>query len=101
MGKKKNNDGFTDNADEPKVSLEDFVLPQLIDAFCATYAPLDLWEPGCEVLTYTQLRNMFKAVPVTIGDPFVLYIQMLELSGFHFKIDIATSEFVIYVKTKI
>lgn len=99
MSKKK--DGFEPNDDEAKVSLEDFVLAELVDAFCAAYSALPEWEEGCEVFTYTQLRNMFKAVPVTIGDPFIIYKQLLSQRGFYFHISTEYNEFVIYARAKV
>lgn len=95
---KKKNDSVIENDDEAKVTLADFVLPQLVTAFRETYEALDEWEDGCEVFTYTRLRNMFKAVNVTLGDPFILYVQMLEQYSFKFRVDIVTGEFVMYVK---
>lgn len=95
----KRND-IIENDDEAKVSLQDFVLPELVSAFCEAYEALPDWEDGCEVFTYTRLRNMFKAINVTLGDPFILYKQMLSERGFYFKVDIATSEFVIYARAK-
>lgn len=97
MARKKKDD-FIENEDQPKVSLDDFVLPELITAFCNAYTPLDDWEEGCEIFTYTRLRNFFKAIVVNIGDPFAIYIRELGLSGFHFNVDIATGEPVMYVR---
>ena len=89
-----------ENDDEAKVSLEDFVLPELVTAFCEAYEAIDEWEDGCEIFTYTKLRTMFKAVNVTIGDPFIIYKQMLAERGFRFKVDIDTGEFLVFARIK-
>ncbi|MDO4801390.1 MAG: hypothetical protein Q4A15_04425 [Prevotellaceae bacterium] len=93
-------DKFTDNDSEEKVTLDDFVLPELVTAFCEAYEPLNEWQPDCEIFSYTKLRNLFKAVPVSFGDPFILYKQKLHEAGFKFHIDIATGEYVLYVLRK-
>ena len=89
------------NDDEAKVTLQDFVLPELVTAFREAYEPLQEWDGGCEIMTYTNLRHFFKALVVPLGDPFSIYVQMLGDYGFKFKVDIATGEPVMYVRPKL
>lgn len=104
-GKKRNNyDSFgggdmVENNDKPEVTLDDFVIPEKIKAFCNQYEPLDHWTEGCDMFNDSQLRSYFKAVVCPLGDPLSLYIAELGYCGFHMKND-ECGEPVIYCKPK-
>lgn len=84
---------------EAEVTLQDFVIPAKIKAFCEEYRPLDDWEEGCDVFTEYQLRSYFKAVFTQLGDPLVIYTQELEKHDFHMHNDVC-GEPVIYAMPK-
>lgn len=100
MGKKKGNDyDIVENDDKVQVTLEDFVIPAKIAAFCRQYEPQDHWSESCDTYTDYQLRTYFKAVVCPLGDPLILYIQELEMRGFKMQND-ESGEPVIYCKLK-
>lgn len=83
----------------PVVTLQDFVIPAKIDAFCNKYKPLDHWREDCDVFNDSQLRTYFKAVVTPIGDPLTLYLNELSTRGFKMKDD-ECGEPVIYAAVK-
>jgi hypothetical protein len=85
--------------DQSEVTLQDFVIPSKIQAFCNQYKPSDHWTEDCDVFTDYQLRSYFKAVVCPLGDPLSLYLQELALKGFKMKQD-ECGEPVIYVKMR-
>lgn len=85
--------------DQSEVTLQDFVIPAKIQAFCNQYKPSDHWTEDCDVFTDYQLRSYFKAVVCPLGDPLSLYLQELALNGFKMKQD-ECGEPVIYVKMR-
>lgn len=101
MGKGKKGKGFDgiDNSDQAQVTLDDFVIPAKITAFCNQYAPLDHWTEDCDTYTDYQLRSYFKAVVCPLGDPLSLYLQELSYHGFKMHND-ESGEPVIYCKAK-
>lgn len=85
MGKKKND--MMELSEQSEVTLQDFVIPAKIQAFCDKYKPLDHWREDCDVFTDYQLRSYFKAVVCPLGDPLSIYLQELAERGFRMKDD--------------
>lgn len=85
--------------EQTEVTLQDFVIPAKINAFCSQYEPLDHWTEDCDVFTDYQLRTYFKAVVCPLGDPLSLYIAELGYRGYRMKND-ECGEPVIYVRAK-
>jgi len=79
----KNKQSTIDITDQPQVTLQDFVIPAKIRAFCEQYQPQNHWTEDCDVL----------------GDPLSLYLQELEMRGFKMQNDVC-GEPVIYCKIK-
>ncbi len=96
---KKDNYDLIDNDDKPEVTLDDFVIPSKITAFCNQYEPQDHWSEGCDMFNDSQLRTYFKAVVCPLGDPLSLYLQELEYKGFKMRND-ESGEPVIYCRQK-
>lgn len=93
----KNNDFAT--TEQPAVTLQDFIIPAKITAFCEQYEPIEVWSEDCDVFGDTQLRSYFKAVPCQLGDPLAIYTQELEKRGFHMHNDVC-GEPVFYARIK-
>lgn len=89
----------TENEEQAEVTLQDYVIPSKIEAFCNQYAPADHWSEDCDVFTDYQLRTYFKAVVCPLGDPLALYLQVLALHGFKMRND-ECGEPVIYARAK-
>lgn len=83
------------NEGQSEVTLQDFVIPAKIAAFCEEYKPIGEWQEGCDTFTDYQLRSYFKAVVTPLGDPLSLYLQELSAHGFKMKNDVC-GEPVIY-----
>lgn len=98
MGKRKNKE-MVEISEQLEVTLQDFVIPSKIDAFCDKYKPLDHWREDCDVFNDSQLRTYFKAVVTPIGDPLTLYLNELSARGFKMKDD-ECGEPVIYAAVK-
>jgi hypothetical protein len=86
-------------SEKAEVTLQDFVIPSKIQAFCIQYQPQDHWTEDCDVFTDYQLRTYFKAVVCPLGDPLSLYLQELEMRGFKMRND-ECGEPVIYCRPK-
>lgn len=86
-------------SEKVEVTLQDFVIPSKIQAFCNQYQPQDHWTEDCDVFTDSQLRTYFKAVVCPLGDPLSLYLQELEMRGFKMRND-ECGEPVIYCRPK-
>lgn len=97
MSRKKQD--IIENTEQSEVTLQDFVIPEKIQAFCNQYQPQDHWTEDCDVFTDYQLRSYFKAVVCPLGDPLSLYLQELALKGFKMKQD-ECGEPVVYVKMR-
>ena len=97
MGKRNQQD--YEVAEKVEVTLQDFVIPSKIQAFCNQYQPQDHWTEDCDVFTDYQLRTYFKAVVCPLGDPLSLYLQELEMRGFRMRND-ECGEPVIYCRAK-
>lgn len=85
--------------EQAEVTLQDFVIPAKINAFCSQYEPLEHWTEDCDVFTDYQLRTYFKAVVCPFGDPLSLYIAELGYRGYRMKND-ECGEPAIYVRAK-
>ena len=97
MGKRNQQD--YEVSEKVEVTLQDFVIPSKIQAFCNQYQPQDHWTEDCDVFTDYQLRTYFKAVVCPLGDPLSLYLQELEMRGFKMRND-ECGEPVIYCRAK-
>lgn len=97
MSKRKQQD--YEVTEQAEVTLQDFVIPSKIQAFCNQYKPQDNWTEDCDVFTDYQLRTYFKAVVCPLGDPLSLYLQELEMRGFKMRND-ECGEPVIYCRAK-
>ena len=95
----KRNQQDYEGAEKAEVTLQDFVIPSKIQAFCNQYNPQDHWTEDCDVFTDYQLRTYFKAVVCPLGDPLSLYLQELEMRGFKMRND-ECGEPVIYCRAK-
>ena len=98
MGKKQDGQ-MVEITEQSEVTLQDFVIPAKIQAFCDKYKPLDHWCENCDMFTDYQLRTYFKAVVCPLGDPLALYIQELSYRGFYMHDD-ECGEPVIYAIAK-
>lgn len=85
MSRKKQD--IIENTEQTEVTLQDFVIPAKIEAFCEKYKPLSHWREDCDMFTDYQLRTYFKAVVCPLGDPLSIYLQELALRGFKMKDD--------------
>lgn len=97
MGKKRKDE--IELTDQAEVTLQDFVIPAKIEAFCNQYKPQDHWTEDCDIFTDYQLRSYFKAVVCPLGDPLSLYLQELAARGFAMKQD-ECGEPVIYCRLR-
>lgn len=97
MSKRKQQD--YEVSEKAEVTLQDFVIPSKIQAFCNQYKSQDHWTEDCDVFTDYQLRTYFKAVVCPLGDPLSLYLQELEMRGFKMRND-ECGEPVIYCRAK-
>lgn len=80
------------------VSIDDFVIPQKVEAFCDTYIHVEEERLADEVFTDTRLRKYFQAYPRNIGDPLIGYLDMLtKKHGFKMQTSI-TGEPAMFVK---
>lgn len=84
---KRQDRGMVELSEQSEVTLQDFVIPAKIQAFCDKYKPLDHWREDCNVFTDYQLRTYFKAVVCPLGDPLSIYLQELAARGFRMKDD--------------
>lgn len=91
----------SEKQNQPSVTMEDFIIPQKVDAFTQTYSPVNIQTQTCEVFNDARLREFFKAVPIPgLGDPLVDYLEMLEAHGFFMRVSL-TGEPAIFCELKI
>lgn len=83
---KKDNNEEENNSD---ISLEDFIIPDKLNAFIQYYKPAKDESTCDEVYTDVKLRQFFKAWPCTLGDPLSIYINLLRESGFIMKVSLS------------
>lgn len=72
--------------DQPRVSLEDYIVPAKIRAFVEEYTPAATEAEAEEVMGDAALRTFFQAYPLGIGDPLTLYIDALERNGYQLRV---------------
>ena len=89
----------TQQAQGEAVTINDFIVPQKVDAFCQAYAPCDYEDETTETFTDARLREFFKAWLCPIGDPLTAYLEMLSVNGFSMKVSI-TGEPAIFVRAR-
>lgn len=90
----------TKEEEQEKVTLDDFVMPQKVDAFVEHYRPSDKQTQTCEVFNDARLREFFKAVPLPgMGDPLNIYLEWLAVAGFKMHVSL-TGEPAIFAETK-
>ena len=61
MSKKKKD--IYEEAEKEGTKLEDYVIPQKIDAFCEAYQPVEQERMATQIFDETRLRTFFKAYP--------------------------------------
>lgn len=67
------------------ISVQDFYIPQKVDAFCSSYLQAATEAEADEVYTDTRLRTYFQAYPRTCGDTLIPYMENLETRGWKMK----------------
>ena len=67
------------------ISVQDFYIPQKVDAFCSSYLQAATEAEADEVYTDTRLRTYFQAYPRTYGDTLIPYMENLETRGWKMK----------------
>lgn len=65
------------------ICLEDFIVPEKINAFISYYKPAQDESSCDEVFSDAKLRQFFKAWPCSLGDPLSVYASKLETEGFN------------------
>ncbi len=99
-----NASGFTPDVEVDKVSLEDFVVKDKVEAFVTAYTPAppewDDSNPLVESFDDARLREFFKAYVCGLGDPLALYLKDLKIFGFRMRVSIATGEPCIFAVRK-
>ena len=89
-----------EDQNQEKVSLEDFVIPQKVEAFVEHYRPSEKQTQTCEVFNDAHLREFFKAVPLPgLGDPLMIYLKWLADAGFKMHVSL-TGEPAIFAEEK-
>ncbi len=77
-----------DEVEVQKATLEDFVIPQKVDAFCEAFQPVEQERLSTQQFDETRLRTFFKAYPCTLGDPLTIYLDRLEQKGFKMRVSL-------------
>lgn len=83
MGRKKSNDMADENGESHGPTINDFVARQKVSAFASAYEPASEQTFTTEVFNEIRLREYFKADVCTLGDPLVVYLDLLEGLGFN------------------
>ena len=78
--------------DAPRVSIEDFIIQEKIDAFLETYTPADVMTLQTEEFDDARLREYFKAYAFALGDPLKVYLRTLALHGFTMHTSLTTGQ---------
>lgn len=79
---------MAEEQDVIRVTLADYVIGQKVIAFVETFKPTDKQTQTCEVFNDARLREFFKAVPCSLGDPLKIYIDLLKEYGFNMHVSI-------------
>lgn len=66
-------------------SVTDFVSPHKVNAFVGSYIYTEDEVSADEVFDEARLRSYFQAYPCPLGDPLVVYIELLHAQGFRMK----------------
>lgn len=72
----------------PKVTIDDFIIPQKVTAFTTAYRPAKKQALTSEVFTDTRLREFFNAYVTKVGDPLAEYISRLERLGYKMQVSL-------------
>lgn len=75
-----------ESENQPRVTLEDFIVPAKIQAFVEEYEPAATEAEAEEVMGDAALRTFFQAFPLAIGDPMTLYIDALQRNGYRLRV---------------
>ena len=97
MGRKKKD--IYEDSEREGTTIEDFVIPQKIDAFIEAYQPVDVERLATQVFDETRLRTFFKAYPCSLGDPLTVYLTRLEQAGYNMQVSLM-NEPAIFVSEK-
>lgn len=76
-------------SDEKRVTLEDFIIPQKINAFQNAYAPCNDERAATAIFDDSRLREFFKAWICKEGDPLAIYVERLERLGYRMTVTTA------------
>lgn len=90
---------MSENENNNATTIEDFVSPQKVVAFCNAYIPSDVERPEGDTFNEARLRRYFEAYPRSVGDPLVYYLDALQRNGFFMKTSV-TGEPAIFVGYK-
>lgn len=84
-----------------KVTVDDYYIPQKVEAFCRSYCPCETESEASEVFTDDKLRRYFQAYPLPgVGDILIPYLNALEVEGHLLQTSI-TGEPVLFVSEKL
>lgn len=83
MGKKRDP---LEGASEQGTTIEDFVIPQKVEAFCEAYQQVEHERLATQIFDETKLRTFFKAYPCSLGDPLTVYLKRLENHGYKMQV---------------
>lgn len=87
-------------SEEVKVSLEDFIVKEKVNAFIRDYEPCDEFDAGAERFSDAELRMYFKAYVTTLGDPLAIYIEDLKAANFKMKTSMVVTKPCIFARRK-
>lgn len=99
MAEKKNKKKSDPEDLDEGVSLEDFVIPQKVDAFLRAFESCAVDDEEAEQFDETRLRTFFKAYPCKMGDPLTIYLAKLEAHQFRMEVGLS-GEPAIFVKLR-
>lgn len=83
---------------EKGVSVWDFFLEQKLNAFCATFRPVQSEDVADEVMNDARLRSFFQAWPRPCGDTLLPYLEKLENRGYTMTVTRYSDEPVLLVR---
>lgn len=80
-------------------TLDDYFMPQKVQAFCDHYMPVEEQTMQSEVFTEARLREFFKAYHIpSVGDPLTKYLDALAAHGIIMSVTIAGEPAIIVVE---
>ena len=71
---------IVDNDEQAEVTLQDFVIPAKIEAFCSQYKSLDHWVDGCDGAGAKAISHGLSPIAV-VGDGDSLPISVRDTLG--------------------